>query len=149
MGQMGESSSASQTGYFLANITDQFASDVVESENDDSFSVTFRPSLDSNSDLNLSVFGNGAVGNGIKFIIKITGTNAQGTKDLFVGSVSDSIIAQAYGNNGAIRITIKGADLNEYTEFNVQLIITNDTSLTHTKTICSYTKDDNGNVCVK
>ena len=136
-------------GYFLANITDQFKSDVVESENDDSFSVTFRPSLDSNSDLNLSVFGNGAVGNGIKFIIKITGTNAQGTKDLFVGSVSDSIIAQAYKNNGAIRITIKGADLNEYTEFNVQLIITNDTSLTHTTTICSYTKDGNGDVCVQ
>ena len=136
-------------GYFLANITDQFKSDVVESENDDSFSVTFRPSLDKNSDLNLSVFGNGAVGNGIKFIIKITGTNAQGTKDLFVGSVSDSIIAQAYDNNGAIRITIRGADLNEYTEFNVQLIITNDTSLTHTTTICSYTKDGNGDVCVK
>lgn len=136
-------------GYFLANVTDQFKSDVVESENDDSFSVTFRPSLDKNSDLNLSVFGNGAVGNGIKFIIKITGTNAQGTKDLFVGSVSDSIIAQAYKNNGAIRITVKGADLNEYTEFNVQLIITNDTSLTHTTTICSYTKDNNGKVYVK
>lgn len=119
-------------GYTFAEVKKQDSATenggkITYNENRDGFTFIFRPSLDDDTALNTSTFGNGALDNSLTFFVNLTKEDGTVIRSF---RYSDALVADAYGaNKKALQITVKGLDYLKHGNVKVAYGLISDTGL--------------------
>ena len=112
------------TGYVFFNVKPQYT---MYKRGDDKFEFNFRPSLGSAA-FNAAFFGDGALDNGLKFVVNIHCMKDGAEAEVISFSITDELIKSVYTNGTAIQMNITGAGTN-FDSYVMEIVIVSDTGL--------------------